>query len=46
MSVDVPNPRVADLDLTTLAVSVEDGVAVVTLDRPDVYNDFNRVMTE
>ena len=46
MSVDVPNPRVADLDLTTLTVSVEDGVAVVTLDRPDVYHAFNRVMTE
>lgn len=33
------------LDLTTVDLQVADGVATVTLDRPDVYNSFNPTMT-
>jgi enoyl-CoA hydratase/carnithine racemase len=33
-------------DLTTLQLSIEDGVATVTLDRPDAYNAFNPTMVE
>lgn len=33
-------------DFTTLDIDVADGVATVTLDRPDVYNAFDEAMTE
>jgi enoyl-CoA hydratase/carnithine racemase len=36
----------SDLNLTTLDLQVADGVATLTLDRPDVHNSFDRVMTE
>ncbi len=37
----------SDLDLTTLDLRVgDDGVATVTLDRPDVYNAFDPTMTD
>ena len=42
----MPPATLADLELTTVTVSVADGVATVTLDRPDVYNSFNPTMTE
>jgi enoyl-CoA hydratase/carnithine racemase len=35
-----------DLELTTLALEVEDGVATVTLDRPQVHNAFDPTMTD
>ena len=35
----------ADLELTTLALEVDDGVATVTLDRPEVHNAFDPAMT-
>jgi enoyl-CoA hydratase/carnithine racemase len=35
-----------ELELTTLAVEVADGVATVTLDRPDVHNAFNDAMVD
>jgi enoyl-CoA hydratase/carnithine racemase len=42
----VPEPQTfAQLDLTSLTVDVADGVATVTLDRPEVHNAFNDVMT-
>jgi enoyl-CoA hydratase/carnithine racemase len=34
----------AELDLTTLALEVGDGVATVTLDRPEVHNAFDPTM--
>ena len=34
------------LELTTLAVEVAEGVATVTLDRPEVHNAFDPVMTD
>jgi enoyl-CoA hydratase/carnithine racemase len=34
------------LDLTTLALDVADGVATVTLDRPEVHNAFDPEMTD
>ncbi len=37
---------VAALWLTTVTASVADGVATVTLNRPDVHNAFNPAMTE
>jgi enoyl-CoA hydratase/carnithine racemase len=37
---------VPDLDLNTLRLDVADGVATVTLDRPDVYNAFDDVMID
>ncbi len=42
----MPPATLADLDLTTVTVAVADGVATVTLDRPDVYNSFNPTMTD
>jgi enoyl-CoA hydratase/carnithine racemase len=39
-------PGVPDLSLTTLRLEVADGVATVTLDRPEVHNAFDDVMTE
>ncbi|UDY37446.1 enoyl-CoA hydratase/isomerase family protein [Dermatobacter hominis] len=36
----------ADLELTTVTLDVADGVATVTLDRPDVYNSFDPTMTQ
>src|SRR5215213_8779929 len=38
-----PDPRT--LPLTTLALEVADGVATLTLDRPQVHNAFDEVMT-
>lgn len=38
--------NVRDLNLTTLALETADGVATVTLDRPQVHNSFDPVMTE
>lgn len=39
-------PSLDDLDLTTIDLRVaDDGVATVTLDRPDVYNAFDPTMT-
>jgi enoyl-CoA hydratase/carnithine racemase len=35
-----------DLELTTLDLQVADGVATVTLNRPEVYNAFNPVMVQ
>jgi enoyl-CoA hydratase/carnithine racemase len=35
-----------DLDLTTLAVAVDEGVATVTLDRPQVHNAFDPTMVD
>lgn len=35
-----------DLELTTLALEVADGVATVTLDRPQVHNAFDQTMTD
>jgi enoyl-CoA hydratase/carnithine racemase len=34
------------VDLTTLALEVSDGIATVTLDRPQVHNAFDPTMTE
>lgn len=39
------SPSLDDLELTTIDLSVADGVATVTLDRPDVYNSFDPTMT-
>jgi enoyl-CoA hydratase/carnithine racemase len=36
----------AHLELTTLALEVSDGVATLTLDRPEVHNAFDPTMTE
>ena len=36
--------RAADLELTTLGLDVSDGVATVTLDRPEVHNAFDPTM--
>jgi enoyl-CoA hydratase/carnithine racemase len=35
-----------ELDLSTLALEVADGVATVTLDRPQVHNAFDQTMTD
>ena len=35
----------SDLDLTTLELQIADGVATLTLDRPEVHNAFNPAMT-
>lgn len=42
----MPKDELPELDLTTLELVVADGVATVTLNRPDVYNSFNPAMTE
>jgi enoyl-CoA hydratase/carnithine racemase len=34
------------MELTTLAVECEDGVATVTLDRPEVHNAFDPTMVD
>ncbi len=39
-----PPEPLTDLDLTTLRLEVADGVATLTLDRPDVHNSFNPTM--
>lgn len=39
------NVALADLELSTVDLQVGDGVATVTLDRPDVYNAFDPTMT-
>ncbi len=39
------NDDLLALELTTLALEVADGVATVTLDRPDVHNAFDGAMT-
>ena len=36
----------ADLNLTTLELSVDNGIATVVLDRPDVHNAFDTVMLD
>jgi enoyl-CoA hydratase/carnithine racemase len=36
----------SDLELSTIALDVEDGVATVRLNRPEVHNAFNPQMTE
>jgi enoyl-CoA hydratase/carnithine racemase len=41
-----PDDDVRRLPLTALQVEVADGVATVTLDRPEVHNAFNPAMTE
>lgn len=38
--------RLADLDPSTLTLAVSDGVATVTLDRPEVHNAFDAKMIE
>jgi enoyl-CoA hydratase/carnithine racemase len=43
----VPSPDdLNELELTTVDLGVADGVATVTLDRPDVHNSFDPTMTE
>lgn len=42
----MPVPSLDDLDLTTVDLTVADGVATVRLDRPEVYNSFDPTMTE
>jgi enoyl-CoA hydratase/carnithine racemase len=42
---DGPIPA-ADLELSTLGLEVADGVATVTLDRPDKYNAFDPTMVD
>lgn len=39
-------PTLDDLDLTTVDLRVADGVATVTLDRPEVYNAFDPTMID
>jgi enoyl-CoA hydratase/carnithine racemase len=39
-------PDLRSLPLTTLALEVADGVATVTLDRPQVHNAFDQAMTD
>lgn len=41
-----PDDGLQALELTTLAVEVDGGVATVTLDRPDVLNSFDPTMVE
>jgi enoyl-CoA hydratase/carnithine racemase len=41
----VDRPDLNQLDLTTLDLAVADGVATVTLDRPQVHNAFDPAMT-
>ena len=45
MTVAGPDDLLA-LELTTLALDIADGVATVTLDRPDVHNAFDTTMTD
>lgn len=42
---DSPDPSPLP-DLTTLALEVADGVATITLNRPEVYNSFNPAMVD
>jgi enoyl-CoA hydratase/carnithine racemase len=42
--VDEPS-NASDLELTTLDLQIADGVATLTLDRPEVHNAFNPTMT-
>jgi enoyl-CoA hydratase/carnithine racemase len=41
----VDDPDLRSLPLTTVALDVADGVATLTLDRPQVHNAFDQVMT-
>jgi enoyl-CoA hydratase/carnithine racemase len=41
----VDDPDLRSLPLTTLALDVADGVATLTLDRPQVHNAFDQAMT-
>ncbi len=41
----MPPVALNELDLTTVTLQVADGVATVTLDRPEVYNSFDPTMT-
>jgi enoyl-CoA hydratase/carnithine racemase len=41
----VDDPDLRSIPLTTLALDVADGVATITLDRPQVHNAFDQAMT-